>query len=372
MNQHLLFTVACAVLPFFLAAESTQDYFDCEEQSEWALSEGPEYMRTPFEYSPQFFDLHDLKQDFVIQTKRINLSGFPCAFNASIIDWNGFLLMSFRTYSENGSTNNIGLVLLDQDCNPVGEPQLIAMPFTDDYCFTKRQDPRLIQSNGHLYLVYNNHLKTVTDREIRRMLVAELFFDGRQFYAEQSNIFLDFEGESPAKTEKNWVPFDYDNTLLLSYGVNPHQVLQPILGTNTCQTIATSRFLSDWQWGALRGGTQALKIGDEYLAFFHSSRNLPSLHSNGKVMLHYFMGAYTFSAEPPFTITKVSPDPIIGDHFYDGPMYKTWKPLRAVFPCGMVVQGDTIWVSYGKQDHEVWVAKIDKQQLLNSLVPVNP
>jgi predicted GH43/DUF377 family glycosyl hydrolase len=87
-------------------------------------------------------------------------------------------------------------------------------------------------------------------------------------------------------------------------------------------------------------------------------------------MLHYFMGAYTFSSTPPFEITSISPDPIIGKTFYTGPAYKTWKPLRVVFPGGFVCYKDSIWVVYGKQDFEVWVVQIDKEKLFKSLKPI--
>lgn len=82
------------------------------------------------------------------------------------------------------------------------------------------------------------------------------------------------------------------------------------------------------------------------------------------------MGAYTFKAEPPFDITGISPEPIIGKDFYHGPEYKTWKPLLVVFPGGFVYDNDNIWVCYGKQDHEIWIVKLDRKGLFNSLTPV--
>ena len=83
------------------------------------------------------------------------------------------------------------------------------------------------------------------------------------------------------------------------------------------------------------------------------------------------MGAYTFEAKPPFALIAVSPEPIVFKGFYEPPYYKTWKPLRCVFPAGIIVDKDFVWIAYGRQDHETWVAKIDKKQLLKSLVPVS-
>ena len=87
-------------------------------------------------------------------------------------------------------------------------------------------------------------------------------------------------------------------------------------------------------------------------------------------MVHYFMGAYTFEKYPPFAITAISPEPIVADTFYKGPMHASWKPLRVIFLGGFVYNRSFIWVVYGRQDHEIWVVKLDKEKLLNSLTPV--
>jgi predicted GH43/DUF377 family glycosyl hydrolase len=79
------------------------------------------------------------------------------------------------------------------------------------------------------------------------------------------------------------------------------------------------------------------------------------------------MGAYTFSKEPPFTIEQISQEPIVARGFYEGEEYRTWRPLRVVFPGGFLADEKFIWVAYGRQDHEVWLVKLDKQGLLDSL-----
>ena len=367
MKLKLIFLAA---LPFFLCGESVEDYFYREDQDGETVSEGP-YVPPPESiYGPKLFDLQEMEQNFVLETKRIHIPEFPDGFNPSLIEWEGTLLLSFRIYGTNRSTHQIGLVRLDSQLNLLGKAQVLDIPFDDAYCHSKRQDPRLIELNGHLYIVYNNHLKTVVDREIRRMLIAEVHCKDGRFYVEKSDIFMHFEGEQTTRTEKNWAPFIYQNNLFLTYGLTPHRILHPVLGTEFCASVCSSETSPCWNWGVLRGGTPAIKIGDEYLAIFHSSKNMPTVHSSGKTILHYFMGAYTFSAEPPFEITRISPEPIIGKDFYNGPAYKTWKPCRVVFPCGLVVRDDFLWISYGKQDHEIWIAKVDKQKLLNSLIPV--
>ena len=118
----------------------------------------------------------------------------------------------------------------------------------------------------------------------------------------------------------------------------------------------------------MRGGTPGIPIdGNQYLSFFHSSKEIPTLHSNREPILHYFMGAYTFALHPPFEITQISPKPIVGKGFYKGAIYDPyWKPVRVVFPCGLIVEGNFIWVAYGRQDHEIWMVKLDKCGLLTA------
>jgi predicted GH43/DUF377 family glycosyl hydrolase len=148
--------------------------------------------------------------------------------------------------------------------------------------------------------------------------------------------------------------------------------MHPFKGTGHCDIFVESEKNIDWHWGQLRGGTQAVLDGDHYLAFFHSSINLATLQSHGNDRLHYFVGAYTFSAHPPFEIQSISPVPIVGKKWYHGKEYKPyWNPVQVVFPCGLLIENDYIYLSYGRQDHEMWISKIDKKQLYQSLVAVS-
>jgi predicted GH43/DUF377 family glycosyl hydrolase len=82
------------------------------------------------------------------------------------------------------------------------------------------------------------------------------------------------------------------------------------------------------------------------------------------------MGAYLFQAGSPFEVTHVSKEPIIGKTFYHSKEYETWKPLKVIYPGGMILNENFVWVVYGKQDHECWIVKMDKKKLLDTLVPL--
>lgn len=314
-------------------------------------------------------DLETDLSDFVQETKIIDLKGYHGAHNPSIIYWKDEILMSFRIRSDNEATHKVGLVRLDRDFNPVSIPQEFEIIVEHQCKPFKTQDPRLIYINESLYMIFNEMFE-INGTDTRRMVVAKLVFDGVQFVLKKPEALLHFDKEMSFRNEKNWVPFEYKHQLLLAYSLNPHRILKPILGKNTCETVCATEGKIKWNWGILRGGTPALLIGDEYLAFFHSAKDMTTLQSNKQHMVHYFMGAYTFNSKPPFNVTAISSKPIIGKNFYTGTTYNTWKPLRVIFPGGFIFDENSIWIAYGRQDHEIWIVKLDKEGLLKSLIPV--
>ncbi len=322
-----------------------------------------------------WIDLEERCQNFVLETKQIIVPGFKEAFNPSIVRWNGSLLMCFRFIPnpKQSFTSYFGLVWLDEDFNPSSLPQILPIR---DLCSTvpsRADDSRLLAIDDTLYFIYSDNPEPKISRAGFRVYVAELKYDGDFFFLENKKCLSPFEGESPDKREKNWVPFDYEGNLLLAYSINPHIIFYPFLETGECATVAKTNADILWKWGSLSGGTPALLIEDKYLAFFHSWIDMASIHSSGEKSSHYFMGAYTFSKDPPFALTHISKEPIIGKNFYHGPTYTPyWKPIQCVFPAGFVDDNDHIWITYGRQDHELWVAKLSRQGLLNSLVPVCP
>lgn len=317
-------------------------------------------------------DLEERAQTFVLETKRVVIPGHPFAFNPSLIRWKGELLLSFRTIPDRKQSFHslLWLIRLNEQMEPSGEASLLNTRPLYYPVPSRAEDGRLIAVGEQLYFVYADNSEEKVSRGGFRVHLAEVKEKGGRFYLEGVEPLLDFPGASREFREKNWVPFVYNQTLLLSYSLDPHRVFLPLIGTGSCVEIASSVADLGWDWGVLRGGTTALFLEEEgeYLSFFHSSVDLGTVHSGGKKMSHYFMGAYTFQKDPPFAITRISPEPIVAKGFYSGESYKPyWKPVRCVFPCGHIVEGDHIWISYGRQDHECWLVKLDKTALLESL-----
>ena len=289
----------------------------------------------------------------------MHIPGYPTACNPSITRWHNDYVLSFDAYLENEKMpDRMGLVWLDSDFNVISEPQILPIKNT-------WQDPRLIPIGDRLYIVFNGSVEMGT----RRTFVSEVFDDQGHLSIGDAESLLDFHGMKKDVAERNWVPFVYSDKLLLAYSLMPHRILYPVLGTQTCEEFSSTDAAFTWGWGSPRPGTTALLDGDHYLGFFHSSKVMATIHSGGKPLQHYFIGAYTFEANPPFAVTSVSPAPIVAENFYHGPEYKMVKPMLVVFPCGFVFNDRYVWVVYGKQDHEVWVMKIDKEKMYKTLIP---
>ncbi len=320
-------------------------------------------------------DLEETLPDFVLESKKIDIPGYPHAYNPSIIRWKGSPLLNFRITHNPKSPfdSEIGLVWLDEEFHVISTPffldtkGLLPIP-------SRAEDGRLVQVGEKLYMVYSNNTEEKVIRGGFRVYIGEIICLEDSFELINKECLASFEGENRDIREKNWVPFDYNGNLMLAYSLNPHVIFQPIIGTGSCMTHAISNDLINWDWGHLRGGTPALNMEDsEYLAFFHSSKPMLTAHSEGNTILHYFMGAYTFSATPPFEINRISPEPIVGKGFYSGTPYASYyweKKQRVIFPGGYLYDKDYIWIAYGREDHEIWIAKLHREGLMKSLIPI--
>jgi predicted GH43/DUF377 family glycosyl hydrolase len=162
------------------------------------------------------------------------------------------------------------------------------------------------------------------------------------------------------------VPFDWHGQLLFAYGLNPHEIIMPDLNLGRCHPLCDSTFTTRWHWGEWRGGTPALLVDGEYLAFFHSSIQTRSPASKGMVMHHYYMGAYSYAGDPPFAMRSATREPIVSEGFYTYSSYEK----RVIFPGGFAVVGSSIYVAYGKDDNELWIATLDKAELKKAMKPI--
>lgn len=311
-------------------------------------------------------DLFD-HMPMVVMTKRINLNSYPGAYNPSLVKTKDGIFLTFRVLPDMTKLNisKIGIVKLNDALQPASRPELLDTRLTNPTIPSQSEDARIFAMNDNLYLIYNDNL--VNEEMIRRdMFVAKLDYVNNHFIVSQPLKLYHPQHYFTVKWQKNWVPFEWNNMLLLSYTIFPHEVLLVDFCNGTCHPINVTNNSINWPFGKIRGGTPALLVDGEYLSFFHSPLIMSSPYTDGIKRFHYFMGAYKFSANPPFEVTHVSPCPIIGENFYTN----SDADKRVIFPGGFVVEGPFIYLAYGKDDQEIWIAKIDKKLLNDFLVPI--
>jgi predicted GH43/DUF377 family glycosyl hydrolase len=168
--------------------------------------------------------------------------------------------------------------------------------------------------------------------------------------------------------EKNWVLFNHDNKILMEYTISPQVILEPSIEDGSCTAVLNSNESHPhilWPYGLIRGGTPALLVDGEYLSFFHSSKLNP--HTN---IYTYYIGAYTFAAEPPFGLTKISSLPFSHKDFYSTPKNaKTTSDV--IFPGGFVLKNNKIYLCYGENDDAIKIMVIDKNKLYTTMQHVH-
>jgi len=105
--------------------------------------------------------------------------------------------------------------------------------------------------------------------------------------------------------EKNWTWFMHDGEPHMVYSIEPHVVTRCDSAASVVEEYTTDLTGDIWFYGQRRGGSNPIRIGDEYFAFYHTS----TPWWNGR--RRYYMGAYAFEAKPPFRITRSTTIPLL-------------------------------------------------------------
>lgn len=314
------------------------------------------------------YDLRKTNQNFILEEKKIEIPGYPTAYNASIVPWNEKYLMSFKVKNPKiRYISKIAIVILDENFTPISTPQIVDTRVNLPKVPSKSEDARLVNINNHVYVIYNDNLQAVqTFGTYRHIFVAELDYTNGKFSLKNTLALDRFPGAKTAQPkQKNWSPFDYKGELYLIYSISPERIFKPDLSFGKCAEVAHNDPFSvkspkGWKWGVFRGGTPAILVDGQYISFFHTRQYV----KDNSDIEYWLMGAYTFDSEPPFNMRKASPEPIITGDFW------TWQNKFILYPMGIFADDNYIWISYGKNNNEIWIAKMDKQKLLDSLVPV--
>jgi predicted GH43/DUF377 family glycosyl hydrolase len=315
-----------------------------------------------------------ITSDSIIYTRNISIPGYPDAYNPSLIPYEGGYLLSFRVKHYNLKTNIkklcisrtsfVGLVKLNRQFEICAEPYLLDLTSYAEHSSTTAQDARLFRVDDKILLFFNDYGST-RHRTCHSMYVAELNEKNGKLQSKQRATLLKYD--DMIATEKNWIPFISADKVYLIYSSQPHLILEPNLETGVCKKIASTTTSNFWKWGEIRGGTPALQIEEGLFTFFHSSQDLPAPTLFGsQVGRNYVMGAYLFENSAPFAIKKMTPFPLgsVEDYLFA-------NRRKVIFPSGMAIEGNLIYVVWGKNDKAICVSTFDKEKLLSSMIESN-
>jgi tetratricopeptide (TPR) repeat protein len=176
------------------------------------------------------------------------------------------------------------------------------------------EDVRLASVGGKL--VGSATVCDKKDTKIRR--VASLKFGGGDVV--RARVQPNFQ-----KHEKNWMPFDRDGKLVWIYSLDPTVIL-PTGIKRSCP----------FRLEHLRGGA-VTEFEDGYLCVTHEVVD----EVDGRIYLHRFV-----RLDERFNVTAVSPA-FVFDHY------------GIEFAAGLVVDGGKIVVSFGIEDKQAWILRVD-------------
>ncbi len=323
--------------------------------------------------APLKFSLIPYGEDtgLVVGVKKVNIRNVIAPYNASLVESKSGYDLFFR-YDIISSRakyarfySHIGVVHLNDQFEQENK-EFKRIDLQTEYA----EDPRAVLINDQLHLFYN----TLDNKNLRNRFMCVANLD-RESFQVNYNTILDMNLQW---IEKNWSPFEYigvnqEPQFLIEYQISPRKLLKlsdPRMGEikslRVPKEVSYLSLLWPNEWGSVRGGTPAKKIGNEYLGFFHSSFK----EDNGLVW--YVMGAYTFEAHHPFRITGISNHPILFRGIFDTPYINTASlDKRVIFPSGFVLEKqkdkELIHVACGENDSAVKIITLDKEKLLESM-----
>ena len=306
---------------------------------------------------------------------KIKIPDIPFPYNPSLVKKGDGYLLVFR-HDPLWDGNNvrdvqIGVIELDRSFKPRTQHSRYLNTGSKS-----SEDPRLFKMGGKFYTVYTK-VTQMSPSIVCHIGLTQ--FGVRPLQAEESYDLLYKSGNM----EKNWTPFVYKNQsgteeAYLIYKYVPHTVFKLKFPLNGEVMLAhengVAYELKLWQkkWGEIRGGTPGIKIGSDYITFFHSSFN----HAHNR---YYVMGALIYEGSPPFRIKKISKEPIIFKGIYGSAVTPAnWffprNYLRVIFPGGVVKaveKGRKVFhVVCGENDIAIKCVTIDRQELMKSLIDV--
>jgi predicted GH43/DUF377 family glycosyl hydrolase len=217
------------------------------------------------------------------------------------------------------------------------------------------EDPRIFNTGRKLWLTCTNFIQGKTYAH-QTMAVLDHLWNiqgvNHPVYGKNGHELWANTGH-----EKNWTWFFHDGAPHLIYNIEPHTVLKCDAGASVVEKYESAIEKDIWRHGQRRGGSNPVRVGDEYFAFYHSS----TPWWNGR--RRYYMGAYAFEAKPPFRITRSTTIPLLYGSAHNRRVLEF--PL-VIFPGGSTYNEETKehFIVFGVNDFQSGWIKIPHDDLI--------
>jgi predicted GH43/DUF377 family glycosyl hydrolase len=313
--------------------------------------------------------VHD-STSMIKSMKLLKIPGLSkAAYNPAILAVSDGYIMAFRidnfikfynpSERYHNYTSDIAMVKLDMNFKIVGKYTLISNHINGCPNRCSVEDPRLIAVNDKIYMVYNRG-EAIATKDIqsnRKMYLSEIQYDTNEFSIVNTIALI-----SPFQfrtVERNWVPFVKEKELYLIYSTEPNLVvIKPNLETGISEVVSDAYFDSKSNFGQIKGGTPLVEISsNKYLGFFHSNID------NGKKRIYYIIPSILDVSDNKYRFTSILRYPL----FLDLYSFPDEMLVSLLFPSGLIIEGNDLVLSLGKNDGEILLMRLDKKHLFKEL-----
>ncbi len=190
------------------------------------------------------------------------------------------------------------------------------------------EDTRLFVFRGELWYICTS--LNVSPSQCCEMLIGT-----------QTKLFR-LQSPDPNRSEKNWLPFEHNNRLLLIYSWAPFVIYE--MNPETGQTSVFRSEKPALQLSGFKGSTCPCRTSEGYLVVTHEQFKHPKFYRN---YVHRIV-----SLNMDLEITHISP------------AFKLKNQHPVEYICGLTCQDDTVYMTWGEMDTRAYVSTLPLDQVL--------
>lgn len=309
-------------------------------------------------------------------------SGDPLVFNPTILAISdNITTMCYRVSTSKGEFRRIATCLLDEQLKvmegtvfPLSDalrfhPNTVDQHGEGSRSLTWHADPRYHTINGEIYLSFNDG----ANKPYNNQYLVKMSDDGLTPVGHSKSLRI--VNAARQNIEKNWMFFGDGSNAFAIYSFEPRIIFHVDLDSDQefvdCRLAVLQAWSSDYSqiFGEVRGGASPIFVNQSdshqfFLSIDHSSYKM----HDGR---HYECCAHMFSASMPFAVEKYTkiPLPLREHHKHEQFKHRPLNPevSSVVYPCGALLRGDTLLISYGINDESASIAELKLPEVIEAI-----